>query len=972
MMTFRNKNSFLKTSVSLVLISALLNTPLVAKVGSVSDSTTDPFLRPIRESRTIRQDALAPNGAKPLANLDSKMPSGLSDMDTFLDDPDALPENMMGPNPGFFPGDNVGTDDGINPNVNVNNPPENSPPPGVVPSPAMKAPAGTKPVKRSPPTMMPPGNQPPKRMPPSSLPQARPNNRPGPQEEIFRVVPQSCKKATGVFTWNFQEESLMKVLQQMADFMCSNIGIFDPKAIENTPITIIGTTPLTVSQAFDITQASLASKGFALVKQGASYSLVKRGDVRQHATPFYSEALQAPNNEAIGTLFYKSKHTTPEALRNIAKLLISPAGVAEPVAEQFLLVIDTNSNIKRLGHIIEQIDLVDAMNKVYVIPLVHAEAKVVEKQLRDLYDINPTRNPRSMMRMPTAGLDSKIPLDIDKILADDRTNSLILVANKDSKDEIDSIIKLIDVPATAGNKGKIYVYNLKYGEAKKIADTLNNVVKQGGNRPRFGPRRPDEKSNEIFEGEVKVTAHEDTNSLVTVASATDYQSLLLTIAQLDVKKVQVYVEAVIMDLQVTGNNKMGINLFGGVPGDLLGLNGSLGMLANPGGRGMAEGISTTLTQSGGAGLDVGGLGKQSIGAIAVLGNFLQGGVAGIVGPPIGNSSIPSFGAVLQALSTSTQIDILSTPTLLTSDNVEATMAVGEKIPVIKGISSVGGGMGSLGMPMQNVTYEPVQLSFKITPSVGEKDIRIKVVQEVNELGRNMPLANGTTQSAINTKSTDTTVVAANGQTVVLGGLSNDRTTKADNKIPWLGDIPILGWLFKTRQTDTEKRMLFLVMTPYVIKSERDYKEILDKKTREREEFNQLYYGGKITDYKPFVRYDLKTGPLSSLVKELDNDMKRPENGGTVNGKEKVLKPKAERENAQSLETPMATEADFMLETDTYVNNNSDPMSTINEEPMEFGEGYKPLSVPESRSSAKNVEETVIEPKGGEKTPLSAH
>ncbi len=304
---------------------------------------------------------------------------------------------------------------------------------------------------------------------------------------------------------------------------------------------------------------------------------------------------------------------------------------------------------------------------------------------------------------------------------------------------------------------------------------------------------------------------------------------------------------------------------------------------------MAETLKSTVATAGTANLSA--LGSNSLGALAVLGNFLQGGVAGIVGPKIQGTEI-GFGAVLQAVSSNSNVDVLSTPYLLTTDNQQAEMSVGEKVPVVRGASTVGGGVaGGLGVPIQNVSYEDVKLTFKITPHVGaDNNVRLEVEQEVNELGQQIKILNQD-QYRIRTKSAKTTLVLKDQQTGVIGGLIHHRSSTFDDKVPFLGDIPILGWLFKKRTVDKDARSLALVLTVYIIKNEDDYRKIVERKLKEREEFARLYYGGKIKNYNPHIDYSKKTGPMSSLLLSVDHEMHKSENGGPGDGNEVVITPK---------------------------------------------------------------------------------
>jgi len=329
-------------------------------------------------------------------------------------------------------------------------------------------------------------------------------------------------------------------------------------------------------------------------------------------------------------------------------------------------------------------------------------------------------------------------------------------------------------------------------------------------------------------------------------------------------------------------------------------------------------VATTSTAN------LGALGQNSLGALAVLGNFLQGGVAGLVGPKIQGTEIPSFGAVLQAVSANSNVDVLSTPYLLTTDNQQAEMAVGEKVPVVRGASTVGGSIGGgLSIPIQNVSYEDVKLTFKITPHVGaDNNVRLEVEQAVDELGPKVTILNQE-QYRIRTKSAKTTLVLKDQQTGVIGGLIHHRSQTHDDKIPFLGDVPILGWLFKKRATEKDARSLALVLTVYIIKNEDDYRKIVERKLKEREEFARLYYGGKIKNYNPHIDYDKKTGPMSSLLLAVDQEMNKTENGGPGEGGDVVITPKEQKKsegespNSETVVPPEAPGGSASLEEGSF-------------------------------------------------------
>jgi general secretion pathway protein D len=228
------------------------------------------------------------------------------------------------------------------------------------------------------------------------------------------------------------------------------------------------------------------------------------------------------------------------------------------------------------------------------------------------------------------------------------------------------------------------------------------------------------------------------------------------------------------------------------------------------------------------------------------------------------------------------------------------MSVGEKVPTVSGVSATGSGaLAGLGIPIQNITYQDVKLKFSITPHVNDDNkVRLEIDQDINELGQQVEVTPGNKQWHIRTKAAKTTISAKDQQTVVLGGLIDQRQTNVETKIPILGDIPIIGHLFKHTSKEVVRKNLLLVLTPYVIRSDDDLRKIHERKNREREEFGKLYFGDKITRYDPYVDYDKKSGPLSRMIREVGAEMQKTENGGPGLPGEIVIKPpeKVERKD----------------------------------------------------------------------------
>jgi general secretion pathway protein D len=225
---------------------------------------------------------------------------------------------------------------------------------------------------------------------------------------------------------------------------------------------------------------------------------------------------------------------------------------------------------------------------------------------------------------------------------------------------------------------------------------------------------------------------------------------------------------------------------------------------------------------------------------------------------------------------------------MTTDNEKAELSVGDRVPVVRGFSPVGGA-GALGFGgLQNVAYEDVKLKFSVTPHVNaDNEVRVEIEQEVSDIAGQVSIPNGGTQPIISSRTVKSVVVTGDQRTVVIGGLMQDKKSDSESKVPFFGDIPIIGWLFKNWNDTSKKTNLVLLLTPYIVRSEDDFRKVYDLKMKERQAFIDSYF----TDarrYDPYVDYDRKSGPLARLLKAMDHEMKRVENGGPgIEGEELI-------------------------------------------------------------------------------------
>ena len=396
------------------------------------------------------------------------------------------------------------------------------------------------------------------------------------------------------------------------------------------------------------------------------------------------------------------------------------------------------------------------------------------------------------------------------LIAYPATNSLIITDSVHNIKKIESLLRALDVAAPEG-KGKINVYYLKYANAEDTAKVISALLARvpavpGGAQQPGGP-------SAILEGTVTIAADKATNSLIIVGSPIDYETIKDVVQKLDIRRRQVYVEAAIIEMSLAKQRELGfefqamnpirqdaVTAFGGTN------FGNIGNVVATGPAGLAN-VN---------GLTVG----------AVKGTFTFKGVEFL-----------NIGALLHALQVDGDVNVLSTPNILTTDNQKAEIMVGENIPFVTGQSqSTATGGGSI---LTSIERKDVGITLKITPQITSDDnVKLDIYQEISAVTETAGLNPNVVGPSTSKRSASTTVVVKDRETMVIGGLIRDNVTSATMKVPLLGDIPILGWLFKYKTTKVEKTNLMIFITPYVIKSEAEAVELTRKKGEAMEQFRQ--------------------------------------------------------------------------------------------------------------------------------------
>lgn len=639
--------------------------------------------------------------------------------------------------------------------------------------------------------------------------------------------------------------------------------------VKNIKASVYSPQKVTVAEAYQAFLSILETNKLTVVPHGRFLKIVDTDAVASSGTPVYGATQGAPAEDRYVTRMHRLGHISADDAANVlGKFKTKEADITVYGPGNMVIITDTGSNIRRMMQILEEIDVGSSGDQVFIEPIHYSSAQEMEKRINELFDVKgggasgPASSPKPGGGSTTASTPAVGAMHVAKIVSDDRSNSLIIVSTEPAYLKILELIRRLDVPQTG--EGEIHVLPLQHADATELTKTLNDIITgagggaagapAGGGRPAQAPAPAAGAQPGIFEGGVRVSADKATNSIVITSSLRDYAQLRAVIDRLDQARRQVFIEAVIMDLQLKRSDTFGVSFHGGAPFQFDQPNDSVVF----GGNKILNTISPVPTDP----------------------DALQGFALGVRGPGISGSqnflgtgiSIPAFGTFIQAIARTGDTDLLSTPHILALDNEDAEINVGDNVPLqtnqglgslaglagaapgaagaAGGLGALGalgglGGFGSFGVPRQDVGTK-----IKIKPHLNDSnEVRLDLTEEISEVGANV----GGTSGAFNiSKRTATTkLVVQDQQTVVIGGLIRNVIGRSEEKIPVLGDIPVLGALFRKRTNQNEKRNLILVLTPYIIRNQQDLRTVFERKMQERQEFLDRYFVfSETSEYKP--------------------------------------------------------------------------------------------------------------------------
>ena len=591
--------------------------------------------------------------------------------------------------------------------------------------------------------------------------------------------------------------------------------IFDERV--QGKITIISPRRVTLDEAYDVFLSVLQAKGFTTVSQGNTIKIVPAREARQD-TIRTGESKGTPPAEFITRLVPLQYIESAEAVPLVTPLISKDGMVSAFGSSNTLMLIDSRANIDRIVAILGEVDNAGIPGVLRVYPLAYAVATEAAKTLTSIYVEGAPGAAATAVRGRARGIRPSRGVAV-KFLPDTRTNSLIVYAGQEMQDDVANLLKNIDVPASSGS-GKINVYYLENADAEEVSKVLSSLSDKRTAAPAPAPGArtvPATAGGAVvsaeLEGGVKVTADKATNSLIIVASSNDYETLLGVIKKLDIRRRQVFVEAAIMEIDLDKALDAGVEWRGAMQTGS-GKNGAILGGTNFDFKGNINNLFTSLA----------------------TGNPLIFPGTGLIGAGIGGSvtlpdgtKIPAVAAVLRAAQTRSNTHILSSPHLLTQNNKEAEIIVGENVPFITSTSRDSTNLANV---INTVERKDVGITLRITPHIHESEfVSMDIYQESSALVDTTLLQSSTVGPTTTKRSAKTTVLVKSGDTVIIGGMMQETTVKSESKVPILGDIPLLGYLFRFTSNSKKKTNLVILLTPHIIQEPGAVSRSLEERQR---------------------------------------------------------------------------------------------------------------------------------------------
>ena len=615
---------------------------------------------------------------------------------------------------------------------------------------------------------------------------------------ITAALTLSAVSAAQEYTVNLKDTDIQEFIKFVADVTGTTM-VVDPNV--KGKVRVISSKPVSQAELYDLFLSILDVQGYTAVHSGQVIRIVPSKDARSSPVPIMDDQTAVGNDEYVTQVIRLDNISAAKLIPVLRPLVPQQAHLAAYAPSNAIIISDIRSNIGRIVDIIERMDR-SAIQTTEIIRLKYGVAEDVVSMLNTL---------EKSRQGEGADADKEAVL-----VADKRTNSVVVTADELTVDRIRKLVTYLDTPLE--QSGNVRVIYLEYADATEIAEVLTRVMQnisrleEGGSSKRAGS------------GESTIEADEGTNSLIITADTDEMAALEAVIARLDIRRAQVLIEAIIVEMTVTEGQDLGLQWLFANDNGVYGSNITTD-----------EARRQSLGQLGGA--LVPDDGSENIGTREVAASL-----ATIPGTTLGWGVVDeslTMTVILNALESQGNNNILSTPSLLTLDNEEAYITVGSEVPFVTGsYTNTGVGNGASN-PFQTIERESVGVTLKVTPQINEGNaVLMDIVQEVSTLAPSLIASDLIT----NERKIETMVLANDGNIVVLGGLVSDEIQDDSQGVPVLSSIPLVGRLFRSDSVKVTKQNLLVFIRPTIIRDDEDlagataekYRYIRDQQMERRE------------------------------------------------------------------------------------------------------------------------------------------
>lgn len=565
-------------------------------------------------------------------------------------------------------------------------------------------------------------------------------------------------------TPNYKDADIRQIIEAVSEVTGKNF-VIDPRV--KAQVTMLAATPMSPDAFYETFLSILQVHGFVAVSSGDVIKILPDANARQMPT---SQTLTGPRDDVVTRVVAVNNVGAAQLVPILRPLVPQYGHLAAHPASNMLIISDRTANVERLVRIISRIDQAGD-EEIDVIALEHASAAEVVRVLTALT--------QSQNRGETAPATTNM-------VADERTNSVLLGGDRANRLRLRTLITHLDTPLEDG--GNTQVRYLAYADAVELSEKLREHIAQitapqQGQQAAAPPNR---------DGNVIIWSDEQTNALIITAPPEIMRSIMIVVDKLDIRRAQVAVEAIIVEVNADKTVELGITWAVDGSQD----DNAVGVTNFPGSTGVAQ-IAGGLSGNGDP---------------AAIAGAIPGGVTMAVGRI--SDSGTSFAMVLTALAADADTNIISTPSIITMDNEEAEIKVGQEVPFVTGqFTNTGAAQGSVN-PFTTVQRQEVGTSLKITPQINQGDaVLLAIEQESSSLSESTAAVDLIT----NNRSIRTNVIVEDGGILVLGGLIDDSMREGDQRVPWFGRIPVIGNLFRSRTTSKTRTNLMVFIRPRILR-----------------------------------------------------------------------------------------------------------------------------------------------------------